>query len=404
MMNTAIASTAVVSDSIGSTTMLIANYVFPNDFHVHWSMMIVLYPYITGLVDGAFIIAALYYLFDVKSLKPVARFSLLFALAFLAIATLPLLLHLGRPERNLNMLLTPSPSSAMAGFGYIYAVTMGVLVFIILFVYRPVLVELRSTSKGWLQLLYRVITFDSIDLSEKALKLDGKIIRFLVGIGIPIAAFLHGYVGFIFGGVKANPTWASPLMPVIFLFSACVSGISAIIFAYIIIRKIKDRPIDHGCIVTMVKTLTGFFILAFSFEMLEVFSHTYLKSGYHHMVEGLLNGPLANSFWFWQVKVGSVVPLLLLGIMGIFKIRSYLYNILAAGVSAILLLQVLIMRWNVIIGGQLMSKSARGYTEFHPLWFDKEGIIAVIIVMAIPFVILFVLGKIFPFWAGENEG
>ncbi|MCP4723249.1 MAG: polysulfide reductase NrfD [Desulfobacteraceae bacterium] len=383
--------------------MLLSNYVFPNDLHVHWSMMIVLYPYITGLVDGAFIIAALYYLFDVKSLRPVARFSLLFALAFLCCATMPLLLHLGRPERNFNMLLTPNPSSAMAGFGYIYAVSMGVVVFIILFVYRPVLVEFRATSKGWLQVLYRVITFDSIDLSEDALKLDAKIIRFLVAIGIPIAAVLHGYVGFIFGGVKANPTWATPLMPVIFLFSACVSGISAIILAYIVIRKFKSLPIDHGCIITLIKTLTGFFILAFSFEMLEVFSHSYLKSGYHHMVEGLLNGPLANSFWFWQVKVGSVLPLLLLSVMVIFKMRSYLYNFLAAGVSAILLLQVLIMRWNVVIGGQLMSKSARGYTEFHPLWFDKEGIIAVIIVMAIPFVILFVLGKIFPFWAEEDE-
>jgi len=402
-MNTALVSGAMASDSIGSATMLISNYVFPNDLHVHWSMMIVLYPYITGLVDGAFIIAALYYLFDVKSLRPVARFSLLFALAFLCCATLPLLLHLGRPERNLNMLLTPSPSSAMAGFGYIYAVSMGVLTFIILFVYRPVLVEFRATSKGWLQVLYRVITFDSIDLSDGALKLDAKIIRFLVGIGIPIAAVLHGYVGFIFGGVKANPTWSTPLMPVIFLFSACVSGISAIILAYIVIRKFRDRPIDHECIITMVKTLTGFFILAFSFEMLEVFSHSYLKSGYHHMVEGLLNGPLANSFWFWQVKVGSVLPLLLLGFMGIFKMRSYLYNFLAAGVSAILLIQVLIMRWNVVIGGQLMSKSARGYTEFHPLWFDKEGIIAVIIVMAIPFAILFVLGKIFPFWAEDKD-
>ncbi len=400
---TALASTGVVSDSIGSATMLISNYVFPNDLHVHWSLMIVLYPYITGLVDGAFIIAALYYLFDVKSLKPVARFSLLFALAFLCCATLPLLLHLGRPERNLNMLLTPSPSSAMAGFGYIYAVSMGVLVAILLFVYRPVLVELRASSKGWLQIFYRIITFDSIDLSEDALKLDGKIIRFLVAIGIPIAAVLHGYVGFIFGGVKANPTWSTPLMPVIFLFSACVSGISAIILAYILIRKVKSRPIDNGCIATMIKTLTGFFILAFSFEMLEVFSHSYLKTGYHHMVEGLLNGPLASSFWFWQVKIGSVLPLLILGIMGIIKLRPYLYNFLAAGVSGILLVQVLIMRWNVVIGGQLMSKSARGYTEFHPLWFDKEGIIAVIIVMALPFVILFVLGKIVPFWAEDNE-
>ena len=386
-----------------SAAMLVSNYVFPNDLHVHWSMMIVLYPYITGLVDGAFIIAALYYLFDVKSLKPVARFSLLFALAFLAIATLPLLLHLGRPERNFNMLLTPSPSSAMAGFGYIYAVSMGVVVFIILFVYREDLVELRATSKGWLQLLYRALTFDSIDVSEDARKLDQKIIRFLVGIGIPIAVVLHGYVGFIFGGVKANPTWSTPLMPVIFLFSACVSGISAVILAYIVIRKAKGRSIDHDCIKTCIKTLTLFFIMAFTFEMLEVFSHSYLKSGYHHMVEGLLNGPLASSFWLWQVKICSVIPLFVLGVMGIFTINKHIYNFTAAVVSAILLLQVLIMRWNVVIGGQLMSKSARGYTEFHPEWFDKEGILAVIIVMAIPFIILFVLSRIFPFWTPDNE-
>jgi len=402
-MNTAMAAAATAGESIGSATMLVSNYVFPNDLHVHWSMMIVLYPYITGLVDGAFIIAALYYLFNVKSLEPVARFSLLFALAFLCCATLPLLLHLTRPERNLNMLLTPSPSSAMAGFGYIYAVSMGVLVFIVLFVYRPVLVALRSTSRGWLQMVYRIITFDSMDLSRKSLQLDAKIIRFLVGIGIPIAVVLHGYVGFIFGGVKANPTWSTPLMPVIFLFSACVSGIAAIILAYILVRKLRGRSINHSAITTMTRTLTLFFILAFCFEMLEVFSHTYLKSGYHHMVEGLLNGPLASSFWLWQVKICSVIPLILLGVMGLFRLRQGIYNLLAAVVSAILLLQVLIMRWNVVIGGQLMSKSARGYTEFHPQWWDKEGIVAVIVVMAIPFCILWGLGKIFPFWAGQGK-
>ena len=387
----------------GSVLLSLTNFVFPNDLHVHWSMMIVLYPYITGLVDGAFIIAALYYLFGVKSLKPVARFSLLFALAFLCCATLPLLLHLGRPERNFNMLLTPSPSSAMAGFGYIYAVSMGVLGAIVFFVFRQDLVVLRTTTQGRLQTLYRIMTLDSIDVSEKALALDRKIIRFLVGIGIPIAAVLHGYVGFIFGGVKANPTWSTPLMPVIFLFSACVSGISAIILAYIVLRKIKGRSIDHQCIKTCVNTLTLFFILAFAFEMLEVFSHSYLKSGYHHMVEGLLNGPLASSFWVWQVMICSVIPLLMLGIMGLIKIRASIYNFLAAAVSAILLLQVLIMRWNVVIGGQLMSKSARGYTEFHPEWFDKEGILAVIIIMILPFIILWVLGRIFPFWVKDNQ-
>ncbi len=378
-----------------------SNYVFPNDLHVHWSMMIVLYPYITGLVDGAFIIAALYYLFKVEALKPVARFSLLFALAFLCCATLPLLLHLTRPERNLNMLITPSPSSAMAGFGYIYAVSMGLVVFLVLVVYRPDLVRLRSQSSGIMKLVYRVLTLDSRDLSDRALRLDQRIIKVLVSLGIPVAVVLHGYVGFIFGGVKANPTWSTPLMPVIFLFSACVSGISAIVLAYVVIRKFKGRTIDAPCIKTAINTLAGFFILAFTFEMLEVFSHSYLRTGYHHMVEGLLNGPLASSFWLWQVKICSLIPLCLLTVLIFLRLKDSWYIPIAALVSAILLLQVFIMRWNVVIGGQLMSKSARGYVEFHPHWFGREGIIAVIAVMVVPFVILFILGRIFPFWSRD---
>ena len=384
--------------------MLYSNYVFPNDLHVHWSMMIVLYPYITGLVDGAFIIAALYYLFGVESLKPVARFSLLFAFAFLCCATLPLLLHLGHPERNLNMLITPSLQSAMAGFGYIYALSMGVLTAIVFFVYRPDMVARRITSSGFKQGLYRLLTLDSIDVSPMALELDKRLIRFFVALGIPVAVVLHGYVGFIFGGVKANPTWSTPLMPVIFLFSACVSGIAAIILSYVCIRKLQKQAVDTSCVKAMVKILSVFFVLAFSFEMLEVFSHSYLKTGYHHMVEGLLNGPLAGTFWLWQVKICSGIPLVLLGIPLVVKLKDSVFVGGASLISILLLLQVFLMRWNVVIGGQLMSKSARGYTQFHPEWLGREGILAVILVMLLPFVILRILGWIFPFFTMEGGG
>lgn len=383
---------------------LISNYVFPNDLHVHWSMMIVLYPYLSGLVDGAFIVAALYYVFGVKSLKPIARFSLIFALSFLLCVGMPVMLHLGRPERNLNMLVTPSPTSAMAGGGYLFMVTLAVLLLLILFLYRTYLVKQQQQSKGIKRLFYQILSFGSDNLSEEALKLDQKVIKFLAALGIPVATIFHGYVGFLFGGVKANPSWSTPLMPVIFLFSACVSGISGIILAYIVIKRIRKEAVDTACIRTLINTLFGFFILAFSFEMLEVFSHSYLRTGYHHMVEGLLNGPLFISFWVWQVGIGSVGPLLILGWLVLFRVKDSVFVIGSAVVSFILLLQVLFMRWNVIIGGQLMSKSARGYTEFHPEWFDKEGIIAVVVVMAIPFIILFVLSRIFPLWReGKKE-
>src|SRR3990167_9530771 len=95
-------------------------YVYPNETEVYWSLLIVLSPYITGLVAGAFIVSSLYHVFDIASLKPVARFSLVTALSFALVAPLPLLVHLGRPERGFQIFFTPNPTSAMAGFGYVW--------------------------------------------------------------------------------------------------------------------------------------------------------------------------------------------------------------------------------------------------------------------------------------------
>src|SRR3972149_4470101 len=58
-------------------------YVFPNEGAVQWDLLITIYPFITGLVAGAFIVSSLYHVFGQKRLKPVARFSLVTALVFL---------------------------------------------------------------------------------------------------------------------------------------------------------------------------------------------------------------------------------------------------------------------------------------------------------------------------------
>jgi Ni/Fe-hydrogenase subunit HybB-like protein len=75
----------------------ITGYIYPNEIELHWSLLIVVYPYVTGLVAGAFILASLVKVFNVRELQPVYRMALLTALAFLLVATLPLLAHLGHP-------------------------------------------------------------------------------------------------------------------------------------------------------------------------------------------------------------------------------------------------------------------------------------------------------------------
>src|SRR5678810_724529 len=98
----------------------VQGYIYPNELELQWSVLIVLYPYLTGLVAGAFILASLERVFNVAAVKPTYRLALLTALAFLIVAPLPLQMHLGHPERSWEMLVTPHPTSAMAMFGFVY--------------------------------------------------------------------------------------------------------------------------------------------------------------------------------------------------------------------------------------------------------------------------------------------
>src|SRR6202142_1386070 len=194
-----------------------ANFTYPNETQLQWSLLIVLYPYITGLVAGAFILASLERVFRVEAVKPTYRLALLTALAFLLDAPLPLQLHLGHPERSPEMYFTPHSTSAMAMFGYVYLwYLMAVLVLEIWLDYRKDIVLWSQSSKGLLRLIYKVMTLGSSNISERSLHIDERVGWVVTLVGIPSAFLLHGYVGFIFGSIKANPWWSSPLMPVVF--------------------------------------------------------------------------------------------------------------------------------------------------------------------------------------------
>jgi Ni/Fe-hydrogenase subunit HybB-like protein len=115
----------------------VVGFIYPNEIEIHWSILIVVYPYITGLVAGAFILASLVKVFNVKEVQPTYRLAMLTALAFMLIAPLPLVLHLSHPERAFEMFLTPSLSSAMAMFSFVYLwYLMLVLLLEIYFEYR----------------------------------------------------------------------------------------------------------------------------------------------------------------------------------------------------------------------------------------------------------------------------
>src|SRR5437763_8444053 len=154
----------------------VSGFMYPNEVELQWSVLIVLYPFITGLVAGAFILASLERVFRVDAVKPTYRLALLTALAFLLVAPLPLQLHLGHPERSLEMYLTPHRSSAMAMFGFVYLwYLMAVLLLEIWLDYRCDIVVKSQTSTGVTRVVYRVLTLGCDNVSERSLAIDERL-------------------------------------------------------------------------------------------------------------------------------------------------------------------------------------------------------------------------------------
>ena len=98
-------------------------YVFPNETpgHVLWGIIIVLYPFMTCMVDGCAFVASVPYLLKNRALKPVSRLALLCSLSFIPVAFVPLLLDIGNPFRAFHIMMTPGLRSPMAVFGFIFS-------------------------------------------------------------------------------------------------------------------------------------------------------------------------------------------------------------------------------------------------------------------------------------------
>ncbi len=376
----------------------IDGYVYPNEIKLLWSTLIVVYPYITGLVAGAFILASLVRVFKVKALEPVYRFSLLTSFSFLLTAPLPLLFHLGHPERCFEVMMTPHVTSPMAMFGFVYAwYLMAVLLLELWFDYRKDFVLWSRTERGIHGTIYRLFTLGVNDISEPALRLDARLGKIITVIGIPSAFLLHGYVGFIFGSIKANPWWGNVLMPIIFIFSAIVSGIALCVALYMAINWGRRVAQDIDCLDTMARFLFYALVIDAAIEGLDWIHRLYAHEESINVLKTLASGKLFYTLLVGQACLGTLVPLLLLGSVQLLRKRipvlgrERMYFVS----SMLILMGVLAMRWNVVIGGQLFSKSLRGFTTYKMELAGQEGWLVSIALILLPFFILGVLLRYF---------
>jgi Ni/Fe-hydrogenase subunit HybB-like protein len=177
-----------------------------------------------------------------------------------------------------------------------------------------------------------------------------------------------------------------------------VSGIAVVMLLYMLTSRLRKQPIDMRCVDTIAKYLFYTFVIDFSLEMLDLIHRIYESDESFRSLDFMVHTRLYLSQVIIQIILGTVVPIGLLFLTQVLSISEKWRKRIYVFSGCLTMIGIFAMRWNVVIGGQLFSKSFLGYTTYKLELITREGLLIAVALMLLPLVILSVLVKLLPPW------
>ncbi|WP_088225624.1 NrfD/PsrC family molybdoenzyme membrane anchor subunit [Desulfosporosinus sp. FKB] len=335
-------------------------HLFNTNHEIYWGLLIAVYFYYTGMSAGSFILTSLGTVFGIEKYKKVSKVGVLMAIVLLLFAPLHLLFDLEQPSRALNLFLHVNPSSAMSWGVYLLVLYPICLLIYAWYMFRQDFVN-NMNGSGFKAGLYRFLLFGKTDMSAAAKENDKKKSKFFGTLGVPLALAVHGYTGFILGNVQARAIWHTPLMPIIFLMSAMVSGTGLFIIVLLLVEKFKFGKVsdDIKSLIPDIANLMKWFIVIDGALMIIYFIVLWYSSEAGYAAAYYLLHGDAWSFLGLENGLGMLLPLLILLSK---KARQSIPAVVVASVLTII--GVLAMRINLVIGGQELPLTGSKMLEY----------------------------------------
>ena len=136
-----------------------------------------------------------------------------------------------------------------------------------------------------------------------------------------------------------------------------VSGIALVMLVYMIVSYFRKKAIDLNVLDAIGKYLFFILILDFTLESLDQIHRIYEAEESFEIIKLLVSGKLYLTLFVAQGLIGTIIPLITLVFLQFYKHKIKLRKTMYFIVSVLVLIGVYSMRWNVVIGGQLFSKS-----------------------------------------------
>lgn len=266
-----------------------------------------------GVSYGGALVSAILRLTGATWRAPITRIAEATALVSLLIGASFAIIHLGRPDRVLQLLFSPNLSSPIV---WDFAAITTYLAATAIFVYLPLVPDLarvrdRMPQGSWRRRIYGFVAISWQDTSEQRRRLDRAIGAVAVLI-IPLAISVHSVLAWTFS-MSSRPGWHSTIFGPYFVVGALFSGVALVIIVVAGLRRLHhlDAFIEtrHFVLLARIMAVLGFAYAYFTFSEL-------LTAGYAHtqeelpIVAALLEGSYAPAFWAFIVG-GLIVPIAL---------------------------------------------------------------------------------------------
>ncbi len=363
--------------------------------YVSWGIYISNFVFFVAISLVGSLITAIFRLSNVKWATPLTRIAEIIAVSAIVMASLIIIVDMGRPERMLNLFLHGRIQSPIMWDVIVISTYFVISLLLLYFPLLPdlkILIQCKEKSSKTLNKFYRFQgsfwkgTSEQFRISERA-------ITILCIAIIPVAFSIHTVTSWLFA-TTYRPGWDSTNFGAYFISGAFLVGSGGVVVAMYIFRKyyqlekyITEMHFEKmGRIVVMLALLYLYFNI--NEYMVPAFKMKKAEEGH---LAGLLTGDFAVMFWF-AIVVGMIVPILIL----LFKKGRKPLPMFIAGIMIVVgawFKRYLIVTPTLLHPFLPMQDSPAAFHQYYPSW--EEWAIALGSLAAALLVITF-FARIYP--------
>jgi molybdopterin-containing oxidoreductase family membrane subunit len=279
--------------------------------YVVWGLWVSSYIYFVGLSAGAFLLSSLIYVAGIKKLERLGKISLFVAIITLFMALFSIWMDLGSMWRFYRVFTNPNFSSIMAWMIWLYTTYFIILLAEFWLVMRSDFARWSKIEgfQGWLG---RTVSLSKEPLTPAQEENAHRWLKMLGTFGVPLAIMFHGGVGALFGTVSARTYWHTPLVPVLFLTGALVSGGALMTFVFGAFWQNRNEE-HRETIKFLGRIVLGLLLFDLMLEFAEFSIPMWYGIGSEYLLmKEILFGHYWWVFWVLHIFIGAAIPIYLI--------------------------------------------------------------------------------------------